>query len=186
MRPDEMENRIKECQLDFYADRTYTATIRANQLRLWFASMASVLLCALRRIGLQGSDFAKATGGTIRLELLKIGAIVRVSVRRIKFAMAWAVRPPKTGAAPPSGSRSPPRPAPRPHDRAAAARTYAANPPSHRDQLFAAPAARKNPSLPSVFGRHGISRPQNRKQLLSQNSSIRRELCEISGLGLAL
>jgi hypothetical protein len=48
----EMENRIKECQLDLYADRTSTATMRANQLRLWFASMAYVLLCALRRIGL--------------------------------------------------------------------------------------------------------------------------------------
>ncbi len=47
-----MENRIKECQLDLYADRTSTATMRANQLRLWFASMAYVLLCALRRIGL--------------------------------------------------------------------------------------------------------------------------------------
>ncbi len=86
----EMENRIKECQLDLYADRTSTATMRANQLRLWFASMAYVLLCALRRIGLQGSDFAKATCGTIRLKLLKIGAIVRVSVRRIKIAMASA------------------------------------------------------------------------------------------------
>ena len=64
--------------------------MRANQLRLWFASMAYVLLCALRRIGLQGSDFAKATCGTIRLKLLKIGAIVRVSVRRIKIAMASA------------------------------------------------------------------------------------------------
>ena len=86
----EMENRIKECQLDLYADRTSTATMRANQLRLWFASMAYVLLCALRRIGLQGTDFAKATCGTIRLKLLKVGAIVRVSVRRIKVAMASA------------------------------------------------------------------------------------------------
>ena len=86
----EMENRIKECQLDLYADRTSTATMRANQLRLWFASMAYVLLCALRRIALHGTDFAKATCGTIRLKLLKIGAIVRVSVRRIKIAMASA------------------------------------------------------------------------------------------------
>ena len=85
-----MENRIKECQLDLYADRTSTATMRANQLRLWFASMAYVLLCALRRIGLHGTDFAKATCGTIRLKLLKIGAVVRVSVRRIKIAMASA------------------------------------------------------------------------------------------------
>ena len=64
--------------------------MRANQLRLWFASMAYVLLCALRRIGLHDTDFATATCGTIRLKLLKIGAIVRVSVRRIKIAMASA------------------------------------------------------------------------------------------------
>jgi Transposase DDE domain group 1 len=84
----EMENRIKECQLDLYADRTSTATMRANQLRLWLASFAYVLLCGLRRIGLHHTKFAKATCGTIRLQLLKIGALVRISVRRIKFAMA--------------------------------------------------------------------------------------------------
>ena len=84
----DMENRIKECQLDLFADRTSAATMRANQLRLWFASMAYVLLCALRRIALQKTQFAKATCGTIRLKLLKIGALVRISVRRIKFAMA--------------------------------------------------------------------------------------------------
>jgi hypothetical protein len=86
----EMENRIKECQLDLYADRTSAATMRANQLRLWFYSMAYVLLCALRRIGLHGTDFAHATCGTIRLKLLKIGALVRISVRRIRIAMASA------------------------------------------------------------------------------------------------
>ena len=59
----DMENRIKECQLDLYADRTSTATMRANQLRLWFASMAYVLLCALRRIGLHGTTLANATWG---------------------------------------------------------------------------------------------------------------------------
>jgi Transposase DDE domain group 1 len=69
---------------------TSTATMRANQLRLWFASMAYVLLCALRRIALHHTPFAKATCGTIRLKLLKIGALVRVSVRRIKVAMASA------------------------------------------------------------------------------------------------
>jgi hypothetical protein len=84
----DMENRIKECQLDLYADRTSAATMRANQLRLWFASMAYVLLCALRRIGLKKTNFAKATCGTIRLKLLKIGALVTISVRRIKIAMA--------------------------------------------------------------------------------------------------
>jgi hypothetical protein len=84
----DMENRIKECQLDLFADRTSAATIRANQLRLWFASMAYVLLCALRRLALQQTQFAKATCGTIRLKLLKIGALLRTSVRRITFAMA--------------------------------------------------------------------------------------------------
>jgi hypothetical protein len=85
-----MENRIKECQLDLYADRTSTATMRANQLRLWFASMAYVLLCALRRIGLHGTKLANATCGSIRLKLLKIGALVRISVRRVRIAMASA------------------------------------------------------------------------------------------------
>ena len=86
----EMENRIKECQLDLYADRTSAATMRANQLRLWFHSMGYVLLCALRRIGLHDTQFAQASCGTIRLKLLKIGALVRISVRRIKIAMASA------------------------------------------------------------------------------------------------
>ena len=119
----EMENRIKECQLDLFADRTSDRSMRANQLRLWFASMAYVLLCALRRpyplrqgklrhhpaqaaedrrpgahqraadqvrdrIGLAHTRFARASCGTIRLKLLKIAALVRISVRRIKFAMA--------------------------------------------------------------------------------------------------
>jgi len=83
----DMENRIKECQLDLFADRTSAATMRANQIRLWFASLAYVLLCALRRIGLAGTKFARATCGTIRLRLLKIGALVKLSVRRIKVAM---------------------------------------------------------------------------------------------------
>jgi hypothetical protein len=86
----EMENRIKECQLDLFADRTSSATMRANQLRLWFASMAYVLLCALRRIGLAHTQFADATCGTIRLKLLKVGALVRISVRRVKVAMSSA------------------------------------------------------------------------------------------------
>jgi hypothetical protein len=64
--------------------------MRANQLRLWFASLAYVLMTALRRIGLTKTRFAKATCGTIRLRLLKLGALVRVSVRRIKIAIASA------------------------------------------------------------------------------------------------
>ena len=86
----DMENRIKECQADLFADRTSAATMRANQLRLWFASMAYVLLYALRRIGLRFTQFATATCGTIRLRLLKVGALVTTSVRRIKIAMASA------------------------------------------------------------------------------------------------
>jgi hypothetical protein len=86
----EMENRIKEQQLDLFADRTSAATMRANQLRLWFASFAYVLLEALRRIGLRHTQFQDATCGTIRLKLLKLGARVTVSVRRIKVAIASA------------------------------------------------------------------------------------------------
>jgi hypothetical protein len=86
----DMENRIKECQADLFADRTSAATMRANQLRLWFASMAYVLLCALRRIGLRFTQFANASCGTIRLRLLKIGALVTTSVRRVRIAMASA------------------------------------------------------------------------------------------------
>ncbi|HJR22189.1 MAG TPA: IS1380 family transposase [Dongiaceae bacterium] len=84
----EMENRIKEQQLDLFADRTSTASLRANQLRLWFASMAYVLMEALRRLGLKTTALANATCGTIRLKLLKIGALVRLSVRRVRIAMA--------------------------------------------------------------------------------------------------
>jgi hypothetical protein len=92
-----MENRIKECQLDLlgtprfaHADRTSATTMKANQLRLWFASMAYVLLTTLRRIGLAHSRLANATCGTLRLKLMKIGAQITVSVRRIRIAMASA------------------------------------------------------------------------------------------------
>ena len=84
----DMENRIKECQLDLFADRTSSATMKANQLRLWFASMAYVLLDSLRRIALQATDLADASCGTIRRKLFKIGALVTISIRRIKLAMA--------------------------------------------------------------------------------------------------
>jgi hypothetical protein len=83
-----MENRIKECQMDLFADRTSTGTMRANQLRLWFASMAYVLIEGLRRIALQATELADASCGTIRRKLFKIGALVTISVRRIRFAMA--------------------------------------------------------------------------------------------------
>jgi hypothetical protein len=84
----EMENRLKECQGDLFADRTPTPTMRANQLRLWLSSLAYVLMCAVRRIGLAGTELERATCGTIRLVLLKLGARVTVSVRRVKLAFA--------------------------------------------------------------------------------------------------
>jgi hypothetical protein len=79
----EMENRIKEQQLHLFADRTSAATMRANQIRLFFSSIAYVLLEALRRLGLAGTELAEAQCQTIRLKLLKIGALVRVTVRKV-------------------------------------------------------------------------------------------------------
>lgn len=84
----EMENRIKEQQLYLFADRTSTATMRANQLRLWFSSVAYVLLNELRRVGLRSTEFAKAQCHTIRNKLLKIGGQILTSVRRISFSLA--------------------------------------------------------------------------------------------------
>ena len=86
----EMENRIKECQRDLFADRTSTATMHSNQLRLWLSSFAYVLMASLRRLALEGTELARATAGTIRLKLLKIGAVVTVSVRRVKVALSSA------------------------------------------------------------------------------------------------
>jgi hypothetical protein len=79
----EMENRIKEQQLHLFADRTSTQTMRGNQVRLFFSSIAYVLLEALRRLGLAGTELACAQCQTIRLKLLKIGALVRVTVRKV-------------------------------------------------------------------------------------------------------
>jgi hypothetical protein len=84
----DMENRIKECQLDLFADRTSTSLMRANQIRLTFASVAYVLIQTLRRVGLADTEMAKAQCGTIRTKLLKIGARVKVTVRKIWVAMA--------------------------------------------------------------------------------------------------
>ncbi len=84
----DMENRIKEQQLDLFADRTSTQIMRANQIRLYFSSFAYVLVCALRRLGLQGTEMARAQCGSIRLKLLKIGARISVSVRRIRVAFS--------------------------------------------------------------------------------------------------
>jgi hypothetical protein len=79
----DMENRIKEQQQDLFADRTSSATLRANQIRLYFASFAYVLLCALRRLGLKDTEMARAQCGTIRLKLLKLGTRLRLSVRKV-------------------------------------------------------------------------------------------------------
>jgi hypothetical protein len=84
----EMENRIKEQQLDLFADRTSSSTMRANQLRLWFSTTAYSLLHLMRRLGLKDTRWARAQCGTIRLKLLKIGACITVSVRRVLFSMA--------------------------------------------------------------------------------------------------
>ena len=84
----EIENRIKEQQLGLFADRTSTAKMRSNQLRLYFSSIAYCLLATLRRLGLQGTKMAQAQCSTIRLRLLKIGAQIRVTVRRIWISMA--------------------------------------------------------------------------------------------------
>lgn len=90
----DMENRIKEQQLDLYADRTSTGTMRANQLRLWFSTLAYLLMNQLRQVGLKGTELAQATCGTIRTRLMKIGALVRVSVRRVwvSLSSAWPLR----------------------------------------------------------------------------------------------
>ena len=84
----DMENRVKEQQLGLFADRTSTATMHANQLRLYFSSIAYMVLHPLRRLGLQGTDLASAQCTTIRLKLLKIGAQLQVTVRRVWFRMA--------------------------------------------------------------------------------------------------
>jgi hypothetical protein len=82
----DMENRIKE-QFVLFADRVSAATLRANQLRLYFSVMAYALICGLRRLGLHGTDWCTAQVGTIRLRLLKIGAQIRVTVRRVWVQM---------------------------------------------------------------------------------------------------
>jgi len=84
----EMENRIKEQQLDMFADRTSTAQMRSNQLRVYFSALAYWMLQTLRRLGLNGTAMEHAQCGTIRLKVLKIGAQIQMSVRRIWISMA--------------------------------------------------------------------------------------------------
>ena len=90
----EMENRIKEQQLGLFADRTSTAEFRSNQIRLYFSSIGYCLLETLRRLGLAGTKMARAQAGTIRLRLLKIGARIRITARKVWISLAtgypWA------------------------------------------------------------------------------------------------
>ena len=83
-----MENRIKEQQLMLFAARTSTSRMRSNQIRLYFSSIAYVLIQALRRLGLAGTEMAKAQCNTIRTKLLKIGARLRITVRKVWVSLA--------------------------------------------------------------------------------------------------
>src|SRR5690242_5549890 len=82
-----MENRLKE-QLMLFADRTSTAFLRSNQIRLDYSSAAYLLVEALRRLGLKATDLAQAECGTIRLKVLKIGALLRVTARKVWVSLA--------------------------------------------------------------------------------------------------
>ena len=84
----DMENRIKEQQLDLFADRTSTATMRANQLRLHWALFAAALLELVRSWALAGTELAQAQFGTIRTRLLKVAATVRVSARQVRVSLS--------------------------------------------------------------------------------------------------
>jgi hypothetical protein len=86
----DMENRIKEQQQDLFADRTSTESLRANQLRLGFSTLAYLVVNQLRRVGLAGTELARATCGTIRLKVFKIGALVQGSVRRVWVRLSSA------------------------------------------------------------------------------------------------
>ena len=86
----DMENRIKEQQLFLFADRTSSTSFQANQTRLYFSSMAYLLLDALRRLGLRGTNLARAQCNTIRTKLLKIGAVIIRNTRRVKIHLSTA------------------------------------------------------------------------------------------------
>jgi hypothetical protein len=86
----DMENRIKEQQRMLFADRTSCATMRANQIRLALSTVAYVVMRSLRQFGLQQTDMAEAQCDTIRLKLFKIGAVIRISVRRVWLALSEA------------------------------------------------------------------------------------------------
>jgi hypothetical protein len=84
----DMENRIKEQQLWLFADRTSAGKMRANQIRLYFSSAAYLLMQSLRRLGLKGTQMAAAQCNTIRLKLLKVGAQVKITVRKVWISLA--------------------------------------------------------------------------------------------------
>lgn len=86
----DMGNRIKEQQLSLFADRTSTSRMRSNQLRLYFSSFAYLLLCALHRMGLKDTDLSRAQCGTIRLKALKLGALIRITTRKIWISLSEA------------------------------------------------------------------------------------------------
>jgi len=86
----DMENRIKEHQLDLFSDRTSAHVFDSNQLRLWFSSVAYVLMQALRQHCLSQTELATAQLGTIRIKLLKLEAQIRISVRRVLIAISSA------------------------------------------------------------------------------------------------
>jgi hypothetical protein len=86
----DMENRIKEQQLWLFADRTSCETMRANQVRLYLSTVAYIVLRALREFGLRGTELAQAQCGSIRWKLLKIGGVIRVTVRRVVVALSEA------------------------------------------------------------------------------------------------
>ena len=86
----DMENRIKEQQLDLFADRTSCHKWWPNQFRLLLSSMAYTLIETIRRLGLAGGEMARAQAGTIRLKLLKIGAVILRNGRRVRFHLSSA------------------------------------------------------------------------------------------------
>ena len=102
----DMENRIKEQQLDLFADRTSAHTMRANQLRLYFSSFAYVLMHALRRLGTDGTQFARAQCATLRLKLLKVGVRVKITARRVWLSFSQAYPYAKTHLYHPSDNLS--------------------------------------------------------------------------------
>jgi hypothetical protein len=83
-----MENHNKEVQLELFDDRLPAHAFRVNQLRLWLATFAHVLLEVLRRLALRRSELARASAQIVRLRLLKIGAVVTVTVRRVRLALS--------------------------------------------------------------------------------------------------